>query len=148
MSAAPGRLAGLAHDQSGGAALEMVLLMPLMLAVMAGIFDGARFVIQNQQVKIAADAGAAWARSKGWDPSGIAAAMTSATPTVLSSTSAQLHIRCTAGDVDRAAGYSCPGGGVAGNFVVLQAQSQYTPAVSWGALAARTVQGQAVVRVP
>ena len=148
MSWVPTRLAAFLRDRSGGAALEMVLIMPVMLAIMAGIYDGARFVIQNQQVKIAVDAGVDWARAKGWDQSGIVAAMSSATPTVLSSTSAQLHIRCNAGDVDRNAGYSCPGGGTAGNFIVLQAESQYTPAVSWGALAARTVQGQAVVRVP
>jgi Flp pilus assembly protein TadG len=141
-------LAALACDRAGGAALEMVLVMPLMLAVMAAIYDGARFVIQAQQVKIAVDAGADWARTRGSDPSAIAAAMIAATPAVLTSTSAQLHVRCNAGDVDRAAGYNCPGGGAAGNFVIMQAQSQYAPAVAWGALAARTIQGQAVVRVP
>jgi Flp pilus assembly protein TadG len=148
MTRLPQWLARLRYDTLGGAAIEMVLIMPAMLAIMGGIYDGARLVIQDQQIQIAVDAGADWARANGWSASGTETAITNATPAVLSSTSAQLHIRCYANGSDLAAGSECPGGGTAGDFVVIEAASQFTPALPWDGLSAIALQGQAVVRVP
>ena len=141
-------LGSCARDTQASAAIEMVLIMPAVLAMIAGIYDGARYVIQYQQVQIAADAGADWVRANGWSQAGAATAMSSATPTPLSATSEQLHIRCYANGTDVNAGSSCAGGGTAGDFVVLQAQMQFVPAVQWGAFGATTLQAQAIVRVP
>lgn len=137
--------------QDGAAVAEFALVLPMFLVLISGLYDGARLINDSLQVHAAAQAGASYARKNGWDPAGIAQAVTAATPASASATPApSLSMGCVSGQsiVAPKADGTCPGGRPAGGFVHVWAQAPFAPRAPWPqAIWPASVTAQNVVRI-
>lgn len=128
------RLTGLLRSEDGAAVAEFVMVLPIFLVLVSGLYDGARLINESLQVHAAAQAGAAYVRKNGWDAAGVTQAVTAATPLAVSADPApSLSLGCVRGEaiVSPNADGSCPGGGAAGGFVYVSAQAPFTPKAPW-----------------
>lgn len=66
--------------RAGSVAVEFAIIAPLVLALILPVADLGALVYTQMQVQLAAQAGAEYAAAHAWDPTGIQAAVTSATP--------------------------------------------------------------------
>lgn len=66
--------------RKGNAAVEFALIAPFVLGLMVPLADLGALVYDEMQVQLAAQAGAEYAAAHAWDPTGIQAAITNATP--------------------------------------------------------------------
>jgi Flp pilus assembly protein TadG len=141
----------LARDERGAAVVEFAFVLPIFLVLIAGLYDGARFLNAMLQVRAAAQAGAGWAAANGWDSSGIAAAVTAGSPlrAAASPAPALMSSVCAQGTGFTAPGpKGCPGGEPVGSFVVVNAQLAFTPmAPGFTGVWPANVNAQAAVRV-
>ena len=130
------RLRRLASAQEGAAAFELVLVMPLLLLIVAGVADGGRLILQAMQVHAAAQAGADYARRYGWDPDRIQTAITTtASPDVAASPGPQIVRGCLqGGEIVATSGYTCPDGGTTGTYVTVYAQKTFDSLIPWSEL--------------
>ena len=137
-------------DQRGAAAVEFALLTPVLTVLMFGTVDLGSLAYQSMQVEAAASAGAAYAIHSGWNASAIASAVTSATSlTVAASPSPSVVLACvTNGVLVTTQTLTCPSGGAAGSYVVVNAQATFTPIIDWAAFSLpSTLSAQAMVRI-
>lgn len=121
------RLGGLWRDRHGAAAVELALLLPILVLMLAGLIDLSRLISQTMQVRAAAQAGADHALRRGWNAAAVEAAVTRATPLSVTATPApQSLVGCVSGGaVVAEAGPTCPAGGKPGLFVTVAAQAPF-----------------------
>ena len=137
-------------DREGAAAVEAALVMPMLLLLLCGLVDGSRVVVQAMQVHSAAQAGAEYARQKGWNPAAIQQAVTQASSLAVSANPAPQTFRgcATATGVQQTNAATCPGGGRPGDFVRVYARANYTALMPWpGVPLPATLRGDALVRL-
>lgn len=140
----------LSSDESGAAAVEFALLLPLFMVLVAGLFDGARLIGVTMQVHAAAAAGAAYAQAKGWDAAGVASAVQQSTPVNASAAPAPvLAAGCVvAGAIQPPTNGACPNGVQLGQFLTVSAQAPFSPIMPWPSIVWPTqVTAHAVVRL-
>lgn len=148
--AAIGKAQRLAADRCGAAAVEFALVLPVLILLLIGMFDYGALAFQTMEVQAAAHAGADYAIHNGWNSSGIQTAVTGATTlTITASPAPQLSNGCLSGNtVVFTTGSSCSSGGAPGSYVIVNAQTAFSPMIAWSALSLpTTVSAQAVVRI-
>jgi len=141
---------GLLRDRGGSAAVEFALLAPMLVLLAGGAIDLSRLVLQRMQLDAAAQAGADYARTHGWDAAGIQAAAAGATGLAgVSAAAPQLVTACVSGAaLAPVASGPCPAGGQPGRFVSVQAQKAFSGLMPGsGAMLPRTITAKAVVRI-
>jgi Flp pilus assembly protein TadG len=142
------------RQDRGAAAVEMAIICPILIAVLAGVIDFGLMLYQQTVVVTAADAGALYAIVNGYNEANIENAVqnsydnvslsaVSASPApsqfcgcALSSSPWITHL-CTSSCGPCATTYptSCGSGSLpASTYVQVNAQSSYTPIVPWTAL--------------
>jgi len=132
--------------------VELALLAPVLLLILAGLIDTSRLAIQSMQVRAAAQAGADYALARNYDSAAIQAAVRDATPLDVSGSPAPTQTWGCVGP-DRAIIPSqpqgtCASGRMAGEFVTVRAQAPFRPLMPWPALALPSeLRAQAVVRI-
>jgi Flp pilus assembly protein TadG len=140
-------------DANGAAGTEFALLLPVLIALLMGIFDYASLAYKTMQVSSAAQAGADYAlfnASGGWNATNVQTAVTSATGLTVSATPApQLEVACvTNGALVVTAASTCPSGATPGAYAVVNAQATFTPIIAWSNyVMPSTIKAQAVVRI-
>jgi len=137
-------------DKSGASAVEFALVLPVLVLLLIGMSDYGALAFQTMEVSAAAHAGADYAIHNGWNSSAIQTAVTSATSlTVSASPAPQLSKGCLSGNtVVFQTGATCSSGGTAGSYVIVNAQTPFSPLVAWSALTfPTTLSAQAVVRI-
>jgi Flp pilus assembly protein TadG len=142
----------LGADDSGAAVVEFAFVLPVFLVLIAGLYDGARFLTGMLQVHAAAQAGASWAAANGFDADGISGAVTAGAPIAASASPAPSEMTgCAKGTAIQApnGGGNCPSNAPPGQYVTVSAQAPFTPAApGFGALWPSTLTAQATVRIP
>lgn len=135
----------LGRDQSGVAALEFALILPVLLVLLAGLVDGSRMMLQSMQVKAAAQAGADFARTHD-QAAAIKQAAETATPLAVTAVVDQFT-GCVSGQtITQTQAATCPLGGVAGAFVNISTEADFTPVLPWPGVAPPKLRAQAIVR--
>jgi Flp pilus assembly protein TadG len=140
----------LVDDRRGVAGVEFALALPVLVLLLVGMFDYGALAFQTMEVSAAAHAGADYAMHNGWNSSAIQTAVTNATGLpVTASPAPQLSNGCLSGNtVVFTTGSSCSSGVTPGSYVIVNAQTPFTPLVAWSALALpTTLSAQAVVRI-
>jgi Flp pilus assembly protein TadG len=120
----------------GNAALEMGIIFPIFVALMLGVSQYGLAIFQFMEVGYAAQVGANYALTNGFNAANIQTAVTSATG--LSTITAPLPTQacfCASG---------CASGGIAGVYVTVNSSAVYSPVLP-GMPSPMT--GQAVVRI-
>lgn len=141
----------LAGDQTGATAVEFALLAPLLLLLLAGLIDVSRLIGVKLQAQAAAQAGADYARLRGWDAQAVAQAVTAATPLAAAASPApQLANACVAaGQLTAVPSGPCPDGSPAARIATVSAQAPFKALLPWpGVLMPGVVSAKAVVRLP
>lgn len=142
----------LAHDEGGAAVVEFAFVLPVFLVLIAGLYDGARFLTAELQVHEAAQAGAAWAVANGWDADAITQAVARAAPIAAATNPAPVLIRaCVKANAMSPPDPkgNCPAKEPVGSFVVVNAQAPFTPlAPGFGGVWPAMLSAQATVRIP
>jgi Flp pilus assembly protein TadG len=139
------------RGKAGNAAVEFALIAPILASALVAMVDLGVGFYERMEVENAAQAGAQYAISKGWNPSAVVTAVTSASS--LASISAvpgpTQSCGCPNGTtlVAAACGSTCPGGALAGTYVTVNAQAQYATILNYPGLTSPvTLTAQAVVR--
>lgn len=141
-----------ARDKTGSAAVEFALIAPLLAGALVGMVDLGIGLYEKMEVANAAQAGAQYAVAKGYNSSAIETAVTSASSlSAISATPAPAEsCGCSNGTslVAASCGSTCASGAVAGTYVTVSAQAQYSTIFSYPGLASpMTLSAQAVVRI-
>ncbi len=131
----------------GSAALEVGIIFPIFLALIVGVIDYGAAIFKMMEVGYAAQVGANYALTNGFNAANIEAAVTSATAlanvTAPAPTSA-CGCASTSGITAATCGTTCPnGGGPAGTYVTVHSSVTYSPVLPG---IPSPLLGQAVVR--
>ncbi|MDB5474577.1 MAG: tadG [Phenylobacterium sp.] len=143
--------AKLLRDRRGAAAVEFALLAPVLLLLLAGLIDVSRLIVTSLQVRAAAQAGADYARARGWDAVAVAGAVTGATPLAAAASPAPLVTKaCVSGQsIVATTATTCSGGGTPGDFVTVAAQAPFKALAPWPHIVMpASVSAHATVRLP
>jgi Flp pilus assembly protein TadG len=124
------RFAGATDDaSSGGAAVELAIIAPLLILMMISTVDLGMGFYRKMQVGEAAQAGAQYAMLNGFNSSKISTAITSATSFlgIAASPAPSQSCGCAAstGVTAASCGSQCPDTTVAGTYVTASAQATY-----------------------
>jgi Flp pilus assembly protein TadG len=135
-------------SEDGAAVVEFAFVMPVFLVMMAGLYDGARLINASMQVHAAAQAGAGYAATHGFDVAGIQNAVVQATPLDAQANPAPTQfVGCLVGK-PIGAGDRCTGDNPLGTYVTVTAQATFTPLAPWPALVwPSALNAQAMVRI-
>ncbi len=150
MSRSSVRIPSIVADRAGAAGLEFALILPVLVLMLMGVFDYGALAYQTMQVSAAAHAGADYALRNGWNQTGVQNAVTGATTLTISASPAPaLSKGCiTNNALVITTGSSCPSGGTPGSYVVVNAQSSFSPMLAWSALSfPSTITAQAAIRI-
>jgi Flp pilus assembly protein TadG len=116
------------HDKRGVAAVEFALTATMLTFVVMSATDLALAIRTRAEVANAARAGTEYAAINGYNSSGIATAVTSATPLSVTATSSSYCGCATAsGITTQTCGTTCSAGGTTGTYVSVTAQGSYKP---------------------
>jgi Flp pilus assembly protein TadG len=131
--------------------VEFALLTPVLILLLAGVLDLSRLIVETLQVRAAAQAGAEYAQRRGWDPQGVANAVSAATPVAAAAAPApSLLTACVmADDIVPSTAAACDGGDAPGRFVMVSAQAPFVPLFPGigELILPRIVSAQATVRI-
>lgn len=148
----PGMILAALRRKSGNAAIEFVLIAPLLASALVAMTDLGIGLYERMEIRNAAQAGAQYAIAKGWNSGAIENAVASAsTLSGISATPAPTQsCGCASGTTIAAAscGSLCPGGATAGTYVTVNAQAQYATLFSYPGLSnPMTLSAQSMVRI-
>lgn len=125
----------LRHNQRGEAIIEFAILAPILIFALIGLTDLGVAIYTQFEVRIAAQAGAAYAAANGLNQSGIAGAMQAATSLSNLDTSTASTSSCgcatTTGIASATCGSSCSGGATAGTYVNVTAKASQSTLISY-----------------
>ncbi|MCP3464660.1 TadE/TadG family type IV pilus assembly protein [Bradyrhizobium sp. CCGUVB23] len=128
-------LQGGIRDARGAAAIEFGILIPLLSLMVVSVTDIGLAVYRKMQVEGAAQVGAQYAITHGFDTTGISAAVTSATnsSSITASPGAFQFCGCpgTAGLSTVSCGSTCPSGNLAGTYATVSAQATYHTLINY-----------------
>jgi Flp pilus assembly protein TadG len=145
-------LRALLPDIRGNAAVEFALVAPVLGAALVAMIDLGIGFYENMEVENAAQAGAEYAVTQGWNAAAVSNAVTaSGTLAAISATPAPTQsCGCANGTTVAAAacGSVCPNGAGAGTYVTVNAQAQYSSIFNYPFVASpMTLSSQAIVRL-
>jgi Flp pilus assembly protein TadG len=116
------------RDRRGVAAVEFALSATMLTFVVMSATDLALAIRTRAEVANAARAGTEYAAINGYNSSGIANAVTSATPLSVTATSSSFcGCATSSGVTTQTCGSTCAAGGTTGTYVSVTAQGNYTP---------------------
>ena len=133
---------GLGAARSGLASIEFAVIAPVLTLLLIGVFDFGRGLWYQMQVATAAQAGAVYAASLGWDATAAAieTAITSATNIGVSASPAPAWVcgcpNAAAGIVSTQCGTACPDGSSPPHYVIVGAKIAYSPLLHYPAIPA------------
>ena len=136
--------------RTGVAGVEFALLLPVLTLLLMGTFDYGALAYQTMQVAAAAHAGADYALRNGWSRTGVQNAVTGATSLAVSASPAPaLSKGCISNNaLVITTSSTCPSGSASGSYVVVNAQSPFSPLLPWSGLSfPSTITAQAAVRI-
>jgi Flp pilus assembly protein TadG len=123
------RLLAWAAGNSGAAAVEFAIVVPVLALVVTAVIDIGFGVHYKMQVEEAAQAGAQWAIKNGFDANAISSAVLSATnaSAINASPSPATFCGCANGSSvsNITCGTKCPSGATAGTYVTVSSQMTY-----------------------
>jgi len=132
------RMAALLRAREGNAAMEFGLVAPVLGAVLVPVIDLGIGFYQRMQVQDAAQAGAQYAMTHGWNSTAIRNAVTGATTLSALNASPAPALSCgcpgEASVVSASCGSVCADGQPAGTYVTVSAQAVYTTLVPYPAI--------------
>ena len=149
------RLAALVRAEGGASAVEFGLAAPVLLGLLVPVADLGMAFSQQLQVQQSAQAGAQYAVNHPWNSTSvtaIASAVTAAStlPSLTASPAPSQTCGCPTGSAITSAtcGSTCSDGQPAGYYVVVNAQSPYTPTLPYSVLGSSvTLAAQSTVRI-
>jgi Flp pilus assembly protein TadG len=145
------QITALLRAPEGNAAMEFGLVAPMLGALLVPLIDLGIGFYQRMQVQDAAQAGAQYAMTHGWNSTAIQNAVTSATTLSISASPAPVRsCGCpgTASVVSAACGSTCTDGHPTGTYVTVSAQALYTTLVPYPALGSSvTLSAQSTARI-
>lgn len=131
--------------------MEFGLIAPMLAAILLPVIDIGIGFYQRMQVQDAAQAGAQYAMTHGWNSTAIQNAVTSATTLSIGASPAPVRsCGCpgTASVVSAACGSACTDGHPAGTYVTVSAQALYTTLVPYPGLGnSVTLSAQSTARI-
>jgi Flp pilus assembly protein TadG len=131
----PRRLVAAVQDKRGAAAVEFGFMIPLLSLMVVSVTDIGLSVYRKMQVENAAQAGAQYAITRGFDTSGVSSAVTSATNSaviVASPVPAQFCGCPTSTGINSVScGTVCVGGAKAGTYAKVSAQATYSTLINY-----------------
>lgn len=139
-------------DESGMAAAEIALVLPVFVLLLVGVYDLGSAIHYSMRVQTAAYAGTSYAIARGYNASGISSAVLNATnaPGITIVAGPTQYCGCpSAGGVSAAGcGTSCPDGSVSGRYVSVTARGTYTTLFDYPFIPAQfTFTEQATTRI-
>ena len=141
----------LIRARSGNAAIELAFLAPMLMLLAVGTADYGLGIYRQMEVQNAAQAGAEYARKHGFSTTGIAAAVTAATPYSVSASPTPVQsCGCPSGTTISSAtcGTTCAGGQTAGVYVTVDAQATYNTIIPYPGIAnSYTLTAASTVRI-
>jgi Flp pilus assembly protein TadG len=148
-------LSAVTRAKGGTSAVEFALAAPILIGLLVPVADLGMAFSQQIEVQQAAAAGAQYAANHPWNsnsPTAIANAVTAAStlPTVAASPAPSQACGCPSSSTIAAAtcGSTCSNGQIAGYYVVVRAQSPYTPQLPYSLLGSSvSLTAQSTVRV-
>ena len=150
----PGRVARLGarlkSDESGLAAVELALVLPFLVLLLAGLVDVSRMVSRNMEVQSAAQAGVDHALRHGWNEPEVREAIVGATATPVAADPAPRLIKgCVSGStVVETNAPTCATGEPAGDYVAVSASAAFEPLLPWPGIALnRSLSASIVSRI-
>jgi Flp pilus assembly protein TadG len=140
-------------DKKGTAAIEFGMVAVFLSFLLLGLIDFGMGYWEQMQVGNAARAGGDYATIKGWDQSGIASAVTSATglSSITATPAPTQSCGCpsvSAGITTENCGSSCAGGDIAGTYVTVNAKASYSTIFTYPGIAnPLTLTASMIVRI-
>jgi Flp pilus assembly protein TadG len=145
-------IAGLLRATQGSVAIEFSIGVPVMVIILIPLVDLGMGIYQQMQVQDAAQAGAQYAMTHGWNSGAIQNTVMGTT--ALASMSASPPPVKTCGCPDdssiaaAACGSTCADGRTAGTYVTVSAQATYAPLLPYPLLGSSvTLSAQATARI-
>ena len=144
------------RDARGTSAVEFALVLPILVGMLIPTTDLGMGFYAQMRVQNAAQAGAQYAIAHGWNNganvTAIENAVTSATTlaSIIPSPAPSQACGCASGTSISPSncGSTCPDGAAAGSYVTVNAQSPYSPFISYPSIGSSvTLTAQATVRV-
>ncbi len=120
------RLIPVLGRRDGNIAVEIALGAPIVLALLAGMIDYGRAVIDDTRLTAAVRAGLEYAQAQSGDTDGIVATVRNAAGDPGLSVTTASVCECVSGS-GAACGSTCDDGNTPGTFVVVSAQQPFTP---------------------
>jgi Flp pilus assembly protein TadG len=150
------------RNRTGGASLELCLVMPFLVVMYIAIFDFGFLLYFQSQVETAADAGALYAAKQGiskYNANKIASATTGASYPVTVTTPTNPYMACgcpngttgltvSTNPAAPACGGACAGGGTSVAYVVVTAQANTISIFNWFGAFPQNVNSAVVMRLP
>lgn len=137
--------------QAGSAAIELAIVAPMLLTLLGGMVDVGFGLHEAMLAQNAAEAGALYAATHGWDRAGIEAAIVAAAPNSVIAAKPPPRRFCgcatTNGITATTCGAQCPGGTAAAAYVELDAALVHGRIMPFGFMP-DTLTGRSVVRLP
>ncbi|MBB4370094.1 Flp pilus assembly protein TadG [Bradyrhizobium sp. cir1] len=135
-----GHVRAAVRDKSGVAAAEFGILIPVLSLMAVSVTDIGLALYRKMQVENAAQAGAQYAIARGFNESGISAAVASATnaTNITASPAPVQFCGCptSAGVSAVTCGTACPGGAQAGTYTTVSARATYSTLIDYQIVAA------------
>lgn len=151
LSAVQRYLRAAVRDTRGVAAIEFGLMIPVLSLMVVSVTDIGLAVYRKMQVEDAAQAGAQYAISHGFDTSGISSAVTSATNSTAITASPPPVQFCgcptSTGVSTVSCGTVCTGGVQAGTYMTVSAQATYYTLINYQMIANYTFNAQSTARL-
>lgn len=140
------------HAESGSAAIEFGLSVPLLLIILMGVVELGYAMYEAMQVYDSVEAGALYAAKNGYDQNGIAAAVANATGTqgITATPAPAQFCGCpnTAGIVETACSATCNDGNSPGQYVRISAALAHQTILPYPGLPLpTTLTAQSVLRL-
>lgn len=139
------------NRQAGSAAIELAIVAPMLLTLLGGVVDVGFGLQEAMLAQNAAEAGALYAATHGWNATGIEAAIVAAEPNsgVAAKPPPRQFCGCAdvAGITAAACGVHCHGGAVAAGYAEIGTSIAHRRIMPFDFMP-DTLTGHAVVRLP